>query len=49
MLSRVEELMVKDVNELRILRKTLSTGTELAKPQQPAQLPQGQPIPQQKK
>jgi len=49
MLSRVEELMVKDVNELRILRKTLSTGTELAKPQQPAQLPQGQPVPQQKK
>ncbi len=49
MLSRVEELMVKDVNELRILRKTLSTGTELAKPQQPAQLQQGQPVPQQKK
>ena len=48
MLSRVEELMVKDVNELRILRKTLSTGTELAKPQQPAQLPQGQPVPQKK-
>ena len=41
--------VVKDVNELRILRKTLSTCTELAKPQQPAQLPQGQPVPQQKK
>ena len=48
MLSRVEELMVKDVNELRILRKTLASGTELQqKPQQPQQ-PQ-QPAPQQKK
>lgn len=45
MLSRVEELMVKDVNELRILRKTLASGTELQqKPQQPQQ-----PAPQQKK
>lgn len=48
MLARVEELMVKDVNELRILRKTLSGGTELQqKPQQPPQ-PQ-QAAPQQKK
>lgn len=47
MLSRVEELMVKDVNELRILRKTLASGTELQqKPQQPQQ-PQ-QPAPQKK-
>lgn len=40
MLSRVEELMVKDVNELRILRKTLASGSDL---QQKPQQPQGQP------
>jgi len=34
MLSRVEELMVKDVNELRIARKTLNSGNDLQKPQQ---------------
>lgn len=46
MLSRVEELMVKDVNELRILRKTLASGSDL---QQKPQQPQGQPAqPQQK-
>ena len=44
MLSRVEELMVKDVNELRILRKTLSSGTELQqKPQLPQQAQAQQP------
>lgn len=43
MLSRVEELMVKDVNELRILRKTLASGSDLQqKPQQP-QNPPAQP------
>lgn len=41
MLSRVEELMIKDVNEIRIARKTLTSGNELQKPQQPA-LPQQQ-------
>lgn len=46
MLSRVEELMVKDVNELRILRKTLASGSDL---QQKPQQPQGQHAqPQQK-
>ena len=46
MLARVEELMVKDVNELRILRKALNnSGSELQKPQQP----QIQQAPQQKK
>lgn len=35
MLARVEELMVKDVNELRILRKTISSGTELQQKPQP--------------
>ncbi len=44
MLARVEELMVKDVNELRILRKTLSGGTELQQKPQPPQ----QPAPQKK-
>ena len=48
MLSRVEELMVKDVNELRILRKTLASGTELQQKPQQSQQPQ-QPAPQQKK
>ena len=36
MLSRVEELMVKDVNEIRIARKTLTSGNQL---QQPGRLP----------
>lgn len=44
MLARVEELMVKDVNELRILRKTLASGNDLQQkqpaPAQPPQLPQ---------
>lgn len=44
MLARVEELMVKDVNELRILRKTLASGNDLQQkqpaPAQPSQLPQ---------
>jgi len=44
MLARVEELMVKDVNELRILRKTLASGSDLQQkqpaPAQPPQLPQ---------
>ncbi len=36
MLSRVEELMVKDVNDIRIARKTLASGGDLQqKPQQP--------------
>lgn len=51
MLSRVEELMIKDVNEIRIARKTLTSGNELQKPQQPqqqAQTPQ-QAQPQQRK
>lgn len=46
MLARVEELMVKDVNELRILRKALNnSGSELQKSQQP----QIQQAPQQQK
>ena len=41
MLSRVEELMVKDVNELRILRKTLASGSDLQQaPQAQAQAQQ---------
>lgn len=48
MLSRVEELMIKDVNEIRIARKTLTSGNELQKPQQQAQAPQ-QAQPQQRK
>ncbi len=46
MLSRVEELMVKDVNELRILRKTLASGSDL---QQKPQQPLGQPAQTQQK
>lgn len=41
MLARVEELMVKDVNELRILRKTLASGSDLQQKQpQQAQVQQ---------
>lgn len=47
MLSRVEELMVKDVNEIRIARKTLASGNQLQKPQQPGQPQQAQAAPQQ--
>lgn len=47
MLARVEELMVKDVNELRILRKTLASGTDLQQKQPQQQAQQQQP--QQKK
>ena len=47
MLARVEELMVKDVNELRILRKTLASGSDLQQ-KQPQQA-QAQQQPQQKK
>ncbi len=47
MLARVEELMVKDVNELRILRKTLASGSDLQQ-KQPQQA-QVQAQPQQKK
>ena len=47
MLARVEELMVKDVNELRILRKTLASGSDLQQ-KQPQQA-QVQQQPQQKK
>lgn len=43
MLARVEELMVKDVNELRILRKTLASGSDLQQKQpQQAQAQQQQ-------
>lgn len=42
MLSRVEELMMKDINEIRIARKTLSSGNDLQKPAAPQQ-----PAPQQ--
>ena len=53
MLSRVEELMVKDVNEIRIARKTLTSGNQLQQPGQPQQqaqaAPQQQAQPQQKK
>lgn len=43
MLARVEELMVKDVNELRILRKTLASGSDLQQKQpQQAQVQQQQ-------
>lgn len=44
MLARVEELMVKDVNELRILRKTLASGSDLQQKQ-----PQQAQVQQQKK
>ena len=47
MLSRVEELMIKDVNEIRIARTTLTSGNELQKPQQPAQPQQQAQAPQQ--
>lgn len=53
MLSRVEELMVKDVNEIRIARKTLTSGNQLQQPGQPQQqaqaAPQQQAQPQQRK
>ncbi len=53
MLSRVEELMVKDVNEIRIARKTLTSGNQLQQPGHPQQqaqaAPQQQAQPQQKK
>ena len=53
MLSRVEELMIKDVNEIRIARKTLTSGNQLQQPGQPQQkaqaAPQQQAQPQQKK
>ena len=50
MLSRVEELMVKDVNELRILRKTLASGSDLQQaPQAQAQGQQAQGQGQQQK
>ena len=45
MLARVEELMVKDVNDIRIARKTLASGGDL---QQKQPQPQ-QAAPQQKK
>ena len=49
MLARVEELMVKDVNDIRIARKTLASGGDLQqKPQQKQPQPQ-QAAPQQKK
>lgn len=46
MLSRVEEIMVKDVNELRILRKTLASGSDLQQ-KQIAPTTQQQQAPQQ--
>ena len=51
MLARVEELMVKDVNDIRIARKTLARGGDLQQkpqPQQQGQQPK-QAAPQQKK
>ena len=51
MLARVEELMVKDVNDIRIARKTLASGGDLQQkpqPQQQGQQPK-QAAPQQKK
>lgn len=48
MLARVEELMVKDVNDIRIARKTLASGGDLQKQQPKPQQPQ-QDAPQQKK
>ena len=50
MLARVEELMLKDVNDIRIARKTLSSGGDLQQkqPQQQGQQPQQQAAPQKK-
>ena len=50
MLARVEELMLKDVNDIRIARKTLSSGGDLQQkqPQQQGQQPQQQADPQKK-
>lgn len=50
MLARVEELMLKDVNDIRIARKTLSSGGDLQQkqPQQQGQQPQQQVAPQKK-
>lgn len=53
MLARVEELMLKDVNDIRIARKTLASGSDLQQKPQPkpqqGQQPQQQAAPQQKK
>lgn len=55
MLARVEELLAKDINNLRVMRKTLNSGNDIridpAKQQAGQKVPQKAPqqIPQQKK
>ena len=46
MLGRVEELMAKDLNDLRILRKTISSGQDIRTEQKPPQAPQSPQPPQ---
>lgn len=46
MLGRVEELMAKDLNDLRILRKTISSGQDIRAEQKPPQAPQPPQPPQ---
>ena len=47
MLGRVEELMAKDLNDLRILRKTLNSNEQAPKTVQPQQIQRAQAQPQQ--
>lgn len=48
MLARVEELLAKDLNNLRLMRKTLNSGTNIQSAPQQQAAPKQQPAPQKK-
>ena len=48
MLARVEELLAKDLNNLRLMRKTLNSGTNIQSAPQQQAAPKQQPAPPKK-
>lgn len=48
MLARVEELLAKDLNNLRLMRRTLNSGTNIQSAPQQQAAPKQQPAPQKK-